>query len=48
VYGTDFPYSGAPHHTQGVTTFFKGEDLNKVERENALRLLPRHRSLRPE
>jgi predicted TIM-barrel fold metal-dependent hydrolase len=44
VYGTDFPYSGAPHHTQGVTTFFKGEDLNKVERENALRLLPRLKS----
>jgi hypothetical protein len=44
VYGTDFPYSGALHHTQGVTTFFKGEDLNKVERENALRLLPRLKS----
>lgn len=41
VYGTDFPYRNAIDHTKGVTAFFKGADLAKVERENALRLVPR-------
>jgi predicted TIM-barrel fold metal-dependent hydrolase len=41
VYGTDFPYRSAADHTAGVTAFFKGDDLKKVERENALRLVPR-------
>ena len=40
VYGTDFPYRTAADHTKGVTAFFKGDDL-KVDRDNALRLLPR-------
>lgn len=44
VYGTDFPYRTASDHTQGVTAFFKGDDLKKVDRENALRILPRLRS----
>jgi predicted TIM-barrel fold metal-dependent hydrolase len=43
VYGTDFPYRTAADHTKGVTAFFKGDDLAKVDRENALRLLPRLR-----
>jgi 6-methylsalicylate decarboxylase len=41
VYGTDFPYRTAADHTKGVTALFSGEDLKKVERENALRLIPR-------
>ena len=41
VYGTDFPYRTAADHTKGVTAFFKGDDLKKVERENALKLAPR-------
>jgi predicted TIM-barrel fold metal-dependent hydrolase len=44
VYGTDFPYRTAADHTKGVTALFKGEDLAKVDRENALRLMPRLRS----
>ena len=44
VYGTDFPYRTAADHTRGVTAFFKGDDLARVERENALRLLPRLKS----
>jgi predicted TIM-barrel fold metal-dependent hydrolase len=44
VYGTDFPYRTAADHTKGLTAFFKGDDLAKVDRENALRLLPRLRS----
>ena len=44
VYGTDFPYRTASDHTKGVTAFFKGDDLKKVDRENALRILPRLRT----
>ncbi len=44
VYGTDFPYRTAADHTKGVSAFFKGDDLKKVERENAVRLLPRLKS----
>jgi predicted TIM-barrel fold metal-dependent hydrolase len=41
VFGTDFPYRTAADHAKGVEAHFKGEDLKKVDRENALRLLPR-------
>ena len=41
VYGTDFPYRTAADHTKGVNDHFKGDDLKKVDRDNALRLLPR-------
>ncbi len=44
VYGTDFPYRTASDHTKGVTAFFKGDDLQKVDRDNALRILPRLRT----
>ncbi len=45
VYGTDFPYRTAVDHSRGVTEHFKGDDLKKVDRENALRLLPRLKSV---
>ena len=41
VYGTDFPYRSAVEHTKGVSEFFKGDDLKAIDRENALRLIPR-------
>jgi predicted TIM-barrel fold metal-dependent hydrolase len=41
VFGTDFPYRTAADHAKGVTAYFKGDDLKKVDRENALRLVPR-------
>jgi 6-methylsalicylate decarboxylase len=44
VYGTDFPYRTAADHSKGVSAFFKGDDLKKVDRDNALRILPRLRS----
>ncbi len=44
VYGTDFPYGTGPYTTKGVTEYFKGDDLRKVDRENALRLIPRLKS----
>jgi len=45
VYGTDFPYRTAADHTKGVSAVFSGDDLKKVDRDNALRLLPRLRSV---
>ena len=44
VYGTDFPYRTAADHSKGVASIFSGDDLKKVDRENALRLVPRLRS----
>ncbi len=44
VYGTDFPYRTAADHSKGVTAFFKGDDLKKVDRENAVKLVPRLKS----
>src|SRR5215470_2113566 len=44
VYGTDFPYRTAADHTKGVSEFFRGDDLQAVNRDNALRLIPRLRS----
>ena len=41
VYGTDFPYRTAADHTKGVTSVFSGDDLKAVDRENALRIIPR-------
>jgi predicted TIM-barrel fold metal-dependent hydrolase len=41
VYGTDFPYRTAADHTKGLTGIFSGNDLAAIDRENALRLLPR-------
>lgn len=41
LYGTDFPYRSAVDHTRGVSALFRGDDLRKVDRENALRILPR-------
>jgi 6-methylsalicylate decarboxylase len=41
---TDFPYRTAADHAKGVTAFFKGDELKKVERDNALKLAPRLKS----
>ena len=41
VYGTDFPYRTAADHTKGVSLVFTGDDLKAIDRENALRILPR-------
>jgi predicted TIM-barrel fold metal-dependent hydrolase len=41
VYGTDFPYRTGLDHTTGVAAAFSGADLLAVERENALRIIPR-------
>jgi len=43
VYGTDYPYRSAAEHTQGLAKIFSGADLRAIERDNALRILPRLR-----
>ena len=43
VYGTDYPYRTAADHTKGLAEIFSGADLRAIERENALRILPRMR-----
>lgn len=44
LYGTDYPYRTGADHTQGVGANFSGADLAAIERDNALRLIPRLRS----
>ena len=44
VYGTDFPYRSAAEHTKGLAEIFSGADLRAIERDHALRILPRLRS----
>jgi predicted TIM-barrel fold metal-dependent hydrolase len=44
VYGTDFPFRTGEEHAIGVSAHFKGADLSAVDRDNALRLLPRLRA----
>jgi predicted TIM-barrel fold metal-dependent hydrolase len=44
VYGTDFPYRTAADHSKGVEAIFKGDELKMVDRDNALKLLPRLRA----
>jgi predicted TIM-barrel fold metal-dependent hydrolase len=42
VFGTDFPYRTAADHVKGLKDFgFGASDLMAIERDNALRLLPR-------
>jgi len=44
VYGTDFPYRTAAEQSQGVEAIFDEDDRKRVNRENALSILPRLRS----
>jgi 6-methylsalicylate decarboxylase len=44
VFGTDYPYRTAADHVKGLSEVFGPEDLAKIDRENALKLLPRWRA----
>lgn len=44
VYGTDFPYRTAAEHSKGVDAIFDEDDRKRVNRENALSILPRLRN----
>jgi 6-methylsalicylate decarboxylase len=43
LYGTDFPYRIAAQQSKGVDALFDGDDRKGVNRDNALRILPRLR-----
>jgi predicted TIM-barrel fold metal-dependent hydrolase len=44
VFGTDYPYRGVGEQVKGLSAIFGPEDLVKIDRENALRLLPHWRA----
>ncbi len=45
VFGTDFPYRTAIDHVKGLMDFgFSASDLAAIDRENAVRLMPRLRA----
>ena len=42
VFGTDFPYRTAADHVKGLAAYgFSASDLQAIERDNAVKLLPR-------
>jgi predicted TIM-barrel fold metal-dependent hydrolase len=42
VFGTDYPYRTASDHVKGLTEYgFSASDLQAIDRDNAVRLLPR-------
>ena len=44
VFGTDYPYRSGVEDVNGLAGFFGPDDLKLIERENALKLLPRWRA----
>jgi 6-methylsalicylate decarboxylase len=44
VFGTDYPYRTAPDHVKGLGTVFNADELKGIDRENALKFLPRLRT----
>jgi 6-methylsalicylate decarboxylase len=44
LFGTDYPYRTSEEHVRGLAGIFGPDDLKKIERENAMRLLPHWRA----
>jgi predicted TIM-barrel fold metal-dependent hydrolase len=46
VFGTDYPFDNAAENAKGLLEcgLFKSRDLRAIDRENALRLLPKFRT----
>jgi len=44
VFGSDYPYRTGAEHVKGLAEIFGPDDLRNIERENALKLVPRWRS----
>jgi 6-methylsalicylate decarboxylase len=44
VFGTDYPYRTGAEHVTGLAAGFNAADLKAIDRENALRILPRLRA----
>jgi hypothetical protein len=41
VYGTDFPFRTNEDHVRGLSAFFDLMDMKAIDRDNALRFIPR-------
>jgi len=41
VFGTDYPYRTGAEHVQGLVARFGAQELQAIDRDNALRILPR-------
>jgi len=41
VFGTDFPFRTSEDHVRGLRGFFNLMDLKAIDRDNAVRLIPR-------
>ena len=41
VFGSDYPYRTSAEHVKGLAATFSGADLQAIDRENALRIIPR-------
>ena len=44
VFGSDYPYRTSEEHVKGLAGVFAPDDLKMIERDNALRILPRLRA----
>ncbi len=44
VFGTDYPYRTGAEHGRGLAANFGAADLKAIDRDNALRILPRLRT----
>jgi 6-methylsalicylate decarboxylase len=44
VFGTDYPYRSGAEHVKGLAANFSAGELKAIDRENALRILPRLRT----
>ena len=44
LWGTDFPFRLGTEYLKPLADFFSASDLRKIDRENALTLLPRWRT----
>jgi predicted TIM-barrel fold metal-dependent hydrolase len=40
VFGSDYPYRTSQEHVSGLAEIFGADDLKKIERDNALRMMP--------
>jgi 6-methylsalicylate decarboxylase len=43
LFGTDYPYRTAAQQATELAKIFSAEDMRKIDRENALKLVPRWR-----
>jgi predicted TIM-barrel fold metal-dependent hydrolase len=45
VFGTDYPYRTAADHVKGLSEVFSADEMKAIDRDNALKLVPRLRTV---